>query len=111
MRKFLGLLVPVTLILFATIAFAQNTDKDLIFHFSFDEGKGNTTEDVSPNKLEGTIINADWVEGVVGQALQFNSGALTVPAFGVDELEELTIELWFKPTKRITYGDKINMIY
>ncbi len=111
MKNFVCLFTPVILILFATIAFAQNTDKDLIFHFSFDEGKGNTTEDVSPNKLEGTIINADWGDGVVGQALQFNNGALTVPALGVDEPEEMTIELWFKPTERIAYGDRIDLIY
>ena len=111
MKKFVCLFTPVILILFVTIAYAQNTDKDLIFHFSFDEGKGNTTEDVSPNKLEGTIINADWGDGVVGQALQFNNGALTVPALGVDEPEEMTIELWFKPTERITYGDRTDIIY
>jgi len=111
MKKCVGLFTLIIFILLTSIAYAQNTDKDLIFHFSFDEGKGDTTKNVSQNKLEGTIINADWVDGVVGQALQFNNGALSVPAFGVDEPEEMTIEFWFKPTERITYGKRIDMIY
>ena len=110
MKKFVCLFTPLILILIVTIANAQNTDKNLIFHFSFDEGKGTTTADVSQNKLECEIINADWVEGVVGQALEFNNGALTVPAFGVDEPEEMTIEFWFKPTEVITYGNRKDLI-
>ena len=111
MKKFVYLFTPVILILLATIVYAQNTDEDLIFHFSFDEGKDITTKDVSLNRLKGTIINADWGEGVVGQALQFNNGALTVPALGVDEPEEMTIEFWFKPTERIASGDRTDIIY
>ena len=111
MKKYLCLFTPVFLILLSIIAYAQNTDQNLILHFSFDEGAGNTTADVSSNKLEGTIVNTEWVDGVVGQALNFTDGALSVPPFGVDEFEEMTIELWFKPTKRIANGKRIDMIY
>jgi len=111
MKKCVCLITPVILILLATTTYAQNTDQNLIFHFSFDEGNGNTTEDVSKNKLEGAIINADWVDGVVEQALQFKDGALSIPAFGVEEPEEMSIEFWFKPTERILYGKRIDLIY
>ena len=111
MKKYLCLFTPVILILLSTIAYAQNTDQNLILHFSFDEGEGNTTANVSSNKLEGTITNANWVDGVVGQALQFDEGALAVPLFGVDGPEEMTIEFWFKPIERIVYGKRIDLIY
>lgn len=111
MKNFVCLFTPVILILFATIAYAQNTDENLIFHFSFDEGKGNITKDISSNKLEGKILNGFWTEGVAGQALQFNEGTLTVPAFGVDEPEEMTIEFWFKPSEVITHGARADIVY
>ncbi len=111
MKKFSSLFTTIILVLCGTIAFAANPAEDLIFHFSFDEGKGDTTGDVSPNKLEGTIKNAEWVEGVVGQALQFNNGAVTVPAFGVDEPDEMTIELWFKPAEKLEGGGRIDIMY
>lgn len=99
------------LVLYVTIAFAANPDEDLIFHFSFDEGNGNKTSDVSDNEFEGTIKNADWIEGIVGKALEFNNGAVTVPAFGVPEPKVMTIELWFKPKEKIAGGNRIDLMY
>lgn len=111
MKKFIGLFATVILVLYGTITFGANPAEDLIFNFSFDEGKGNTAADISPNKFKGTIKNAEWVEGVVGQALQFKSGAVTVPAFGVDEPKEMTIEMWFKPAEKIAGGGRIDIMY
>ncbi len=95
----------------ATIVKTANPADDYVFYFPFDEGNGNTAEDVSENGFEGTIENAEWVEGVVGQALEFNNGAVTVPAFGVAVPEDMTIELWFKPTERIAGGGRIDIMY
>ncbi len=111
MRKLFVLFTTIILMLCGTIAFAANPAEDLIFNFPFDEGNGDTTEDISANKFKGTIKNAEWVQGVVGQALKFNNGAVTVPAFGVAEPAEMTIELWFKPTDRIAGGNRIDIMY
>lgn len=111
MKKFMGLFATVILVLCGTITFGANPAEDLIFNFPFDEGKGDTTADISPNKFKGTIKNAEWVEGVVGQALQFKNGAVTVPALGVDEPKEMTIEMWFKPTEKIAGGGRIDLMY
>ncbi|MCE2400598.1 LamG domain-containing protein [Candidatus Poribacteria bacterium] len=111
MKKFICLFTTMIFVVCGTIAFAANPAEDTIFHFPFDEGNGDTTADISANKFKGTINNAEWVEGVVGQALQFNNGAVTVPAFGVDEPAEMTIELWFKPTEKIAGGDRIDIMY
>ena len=111
MIKFFSLFTTIILVLCGTIGFAANPAEDLIFHFPFDEGNGGTTEDVSENGFKGTIKNADWVEGVVGQALQFNNGAVTVPAFGVAEPQDMTIELWFKPAEKLEGGGRIDIMY
>ena len=111
MKKFICLFTTIILVLCGTIAFAANPAKDLIFHFPFDEGKGVTTEDVSKNSFEGAIKNADWVDGVVGKALQFEEGNVSVNALGVNQPEEMTIELWIKPTERLAEGARIDMLY
>ena len=101
----------ITLILSYSISYAANPAEDTIFHFSFDEGKGDKTEDISKNNFEGTIKNGEWVNGIIGQALKFNSGAVTVPAFNVGEPDEMTIEMWFKPTEKIAGGGRIDLMY
>lgn len=111
MKKFHCLLIITIFVLCGTMAFAANPAQDLIFNFPFDEGKGDTTADISANEFKGTIKNAEWVEGVVGQALQFKNGAVTVPALGVDEPKEMTIEMWFKPTEKIAGGGRIDLMY
>ena len=101
----------ITLILGYSIGYAANPVQDTIFHFSFDEGKGDKTEDISKNSFEGTIKNGEWVDGITGQALKFNNGAVTVPAFNIDEPKEMTIEMWFKPTDKIAGGGRIDLMY
>lgn len=111
MKNVICLFTIMTLIFSYSIGNAANPDEDIIFHFSFDEGNGGKTADISKNNLEGTIKNGEWVDGIVGQALKFNNGAVTVPAFGVGEPENMTIELWFKPTERIAGGGRIDIMY
>ena len=111
MKQVLYTFTIITLILCYSTGYAANPAEDIIFHFPFDEGNGGTTTDVSANKFKGTIKNAEWVQGVVGQALKFNNGAVTVPAFGVAEPADMTIEMWFKPTERIAGGGRIDIMY
>lgn len=111
MKKFICLFATIIFVVCGIIVNIANPAEDYVFYFPFDEGKGDTTADVSANKFKGTIKNAEWVQGVVGQALKFNNGAVTVPAFGVAEPAEMTIELWFKPTERISGGNRIDIMY
>ncbi|GAI55907.1 unnamed protein product, partial [marine sediment metagenome] len=49
----------------------------LVGWWAFDEGAGITAYDHSKNKNHGTLINMtdeDWVDGVVGKALEFDGG-------------------------------------
>lgn len=104
MKNVICLFTIMSLILSYSISYAANPAEDIIFHFSFDEGNGGTTEDISKNNFKGTIKNGEWVAGIVGKALKFNNGAVTVPAFNVGEPENMTIEMWFKPTDKIAAG-------
>lgn len=69
----------IMLILCYSIGYAANPAEDIIFHFPFDEGNGGTTTDVSANKFKGTIKNAEWVQGVAGQALKLITVQLLCP--------------------------------
>ena len=111
MKKFTLPLITLLVIMYGTFCYGANPAEDLIFHFSFDEGNGNKASDSSPNKFEGDIKNGEWVVGIVGKALEFNNGAVTVPAFNVDEPDEMTIEMWFKPTEKINAGGRIDILY
>jgi hypothetical protein len=79
---------------------AEEKNPDLIGHWSFDEGKGETTKDLSGNNNPGKISNGKWVaEGIDGKALQFN-GVDTFVDFGNSKLfdisKEYTISVWLK---------------
>ena len=43
----------------------------LVLYHSYDEGKGDTAEDLSGNDHEGVIDNPEWVDGKFGTALLF----------------------------------------
>ena len=59
--------------------------------WSFDEGKGNDTADVSGNENDGTLAGgADWMEGKFGSALQFSEVGDWVDCGNEDSLEPHT---------------------
>ena len=111
MKNYVCILIVTTILAILTISYSVDAANDLIFHFPFDEGNGDKTEDKSDNSFEGTIKNANWVEGIVGEALEFNNGVVNVEALGVDVPDEMTIEMWFKPAEKIAGGGRIDLLY
>tara|TARA_B100000809_G_scaffold198112_1_gene197858 strand:+ start:1502 stop:1933 length:432 start_codon:yes stop_codon:yes gene_type:complete len=87
------------------------TPKDLIIHLPFEEEGGKVAKDISPNKFVDEVKNAKWVEGVQGKALEFNEGSVKFEPLKVDEPKELTIEFWFKPAKKFSGGNRMDMMY
>ena len=56
-------LLSLSLALYSICAMAYAQDEHLAAYWSFDEGKGNTTEDLSGNGNNATIAGQfDWVE-------------------------------------------------
>ena len=71
--------------------------KSLLLHLPFEEAGGKAVKDVSPNKFVGELTNAKSVDGVVGNALEFNKGSARFDKLNIDPPEAMTIEYWFKP--------------
>lgn len=111
MTKILFLFTAVAFLLCSAHAHAADPSTDILLYFPFDEGKGNKAEDTGPNGFTGDIKNADWVEGVVGQALHFDNGSVNVDPLKIDEPKEMTIEFWFKPDEKIEGGNRIDLLY
>ena len=74
----------------------------LVAAYSFDEGAGSITTDVSGKNNSGTISNATWTaSGKYGGALTFNgSNALVVipPSTSLNVTNAMTQEAWVYPT-------------
>lgn len=85
--------------------------KSLLLHLPFEEAGGKVVKDVSPNKFVGQLTNAKSVDGVVGNALEFNKGSARFDKLNIDPPEALTIEFWFKPSQKITGGSRMDLMY
>jgi hypothetical protein len=70
-------------------------------HFTFDEGKGDTTVDTGPHRLVAKLHGCTWAPGVRGKALQFDGVKSYVDLGSARELTfaartPLTVAAWFK---------------
>jgi len=69
----------------------------LVAHWTFDESSGNTASDFSGNGHDGTLVSMDdsnWVEGKVGNALDFDGTDTYVAVGDVGEYSDISITLW-----------------
>ena len=71
----LAICLSIVLLLVAT-PFAMSIGPEefvdgLVLYHPYDEGKGDTAEDLSGNDHEGVIDNPEWVDGKFGKALEF----------------------------------------
>jgi hypothetical protein len=98
-RVFVNVLLSSILIaLFARPAISQQ-DSFLVGYWVFEEGKGDTVEDLSGKGNDGTISGeVKWVEGKIGTALEFSPGAnVTIPdSDSLRDMDEYTIAMWVK---------------
>jgi len=76
---------------------AQEITDDLVLAFSFEDGAGNAVLDRSFNGNDGKIEgNANWVDGKLGKALQFDGETYVVaPHIPLDD-RDFTVQLWVK---------------
>jgi hypothetical protein len=71
---------------------------DLVLCFSFDEGKGDTVKDLSPEGNDGTIQgNLKWVNGKFGKALYFDGSTWVVAPHIPFDNRSFTVQMWVKP--------------
>jgi len=96
---FLLALAILTLVMsLVSIGFTVPVDQDLVLYYSFDEGKGDTTKDLSGNGNDGTLKGGvEWVDGKFAKALQFNGKDSYVDCGNSDTLKikkEMTLAAW-----------------
>ena len=78
---------------------AYSAMADLVLHFSFDEGNGDTTKDRVKGVVGSFANNPQWVEGKFNKALEFDGkGAEVVVKKGEapEPQAEITIATWVK---------------
>ena len=66
----------------------------------FNEGEGNVLHDSSGNENDGVIYGANWTEGIIGGALEFDGLYDYVEVSNSDSLnitDKITIEAWIYP--------------
>ena len=85
----------------AVSAYAEGViDNNVIAYWAFDEGEGNSVEDVSKNDSPGDIEHAEWTAGISGTALLFNGSDARVVVQDTDELHpktgDISIEAWIR---------------
>lgn len=97
--SFNGLIDNVVLTTRAKTAAELLTAATLVAHFSFDGS--SLTEDMGPNKMNGTGLNIAVITGRVGQGLVFNGASSYFSAYGFFQLgrsnQPFTIALWLYP--------------
>ena len=81
-------------------ALAQSGTSGLVAAYGFDEGTGNTVQDLSGNNLTGTVVDATWTTaGMYGNALSFNGTSSYIDLRSPSALQltgSMTIEAWVK---------------
>jgi len=97
-RISVNILVLALMSLFVSPAVSQQ-DAFLVGYWAFEEGNGDTVEDISGNGNDG-VINGEvnWVEGMIGTALEFTPGANVAiqDSDSLRDMAEYTISMWVK---------------
>ena len=74
---------------------ANAEDPNLVGWWTFDEGEGTVAADLSGNGYDGTVIDATWVDGLNGSALDTTAGYVDVPPEAWSTIEKyMTLALW-----------------
>jgi hypothetical protein len=79
-------------------SFGAILDENTIAYWSFDDGVGDKLTDHSENEHHGTIIDAVWVGGKFGKALEFDgkSAFVEVPEAETLHTTDHTVAAWIK---------------
>ncbi len=87
------------LLICGTAFSGPKVDKNTMLLLSFDEGVGDTAQDLSGNENHGELNGAEWVEGKFGSAVELdNDGDSVVMPLSptLDLADQLTVEAWVK---------------
>ena len=88
----------VMIMVFMGMLLANSAVAELVGYWSFDKDDG--VDDLSGKGNDGVIVgNAETVEGVVGEALEFSGSYVEIPdSPSISELEEFSLSAWIRPS-------------
>jgi hypothetical protein len=94
-KLFLGACLAIVL----SLTLTTTSRASLVAWWRFDDGSGTTAADSSGNDLDGTLEGgAQWVNGKIGDAIQFNgSNARVVAPYIPLDNRSFTITMWVNP--------------
>jgi len=102
--RVISTLIAITVLFISGIWVQESTSEidpdSLMGMWHFDQGKGGTVKDSSPNGNDGKIVDAERVEGKEGMGIEFDgSNHVVIPASETidDFLNGFTYLLWVKP--------------
>jgi len=94
-------LLSVLALMFCILGYGMASPQEgLMAHWTFDEGKGDTTADISGNGNNATFQgNPEWVNGKFGKALKFDGNSIlkVEDSDSVRVTDAFTIALWANP--------------
>ena len=101
----------VLLCLLTTALSLYAADRDLLFHWTFDEGQGAVTSDLSGNGRDG-VVAARWTDSPRGKALLFDGTSKRIVKTHLPETQRFgkrswTFMAWVKPI-RLAIDDRQN---
>jgi hypothetical protein len=82
-------------------SYANVDPNSIVGLWLLDEGSGDVVNDISGNGNDGTVVDANWVDGVSGTALEFDGAShVEIPASETtdDYVDGFTYLLWVQPT-------------
>ena len=105
LKEVLVLTISIFMIMFMSVLSGNAIeDSDLVLHLNFEEGKGETAEDLSKNDNDGILHNVEWSDGKYGKSVSFDGtpgGWVEVPdSDSLDSItEQITLMAWVYPTR------------
>ena len=109
--RFVGMSGVAALLLILHAAHAAIDPADAVGVWLFDDGSGDTAEDLSGLGNHGTLVNATWTDDAAfGKALAFNGSNACVETGEklLDDLSDFTITAWVKPIDMV--GGRIGLV-
>jgi len=88
-------------LLFAVSGYAAIDPVTIVAAWSFNEGSGTVAGDSSGNGNDGTIVDAVWVDGMIGKALEFDGAEARVEIPALGSFDEITIAEWVNCTGKV----------
>ncbi len=85
------------LVLATVLVLISASEAELVAYWSFDEGGGDVAGDGSGNGNDGDVVDAEWIDGKFGGALEFDGSYVLVTndeSFNFTKEQPFSIILW-----------------